>query len=102
MYSPEHPLYQDLPPFHEPNRALKMQSKLIGVNNRNLKTLSVDINNSVELAKNVPQDYLLVGESGIKSKEDIAKLNDNGIKSFLIGEHFMLQNDIDKAVREFI
>jgi indole-3-glycerol phosphate synthase len=86
----------------ELNRALKMQSKLIGVNNRNLKTLTVDINNSVELAKNVPQDYLLVGESGIKSKEDIAKLNNNGIRSFLIGEHFMLQKNIEKAVREFV
>ncbi len=86
----------------ELNRALKMQSKLIGVNNRNLKTLTVDINNSVNMAKNVPQDYVLVGESGIKSKQDIAKLNNRGVKSFLIGEHFMLQSDIEKAVREFI
>lgn len=86
----------------ELNRALKMQSKLIGVNNRNLKTLKVDVNNSINLAKNIPDDYVLVGESGIKSQTDLVKLNEVGIQSFLIGEHFMLQSDIASAVEEFI
>jgi indole-3-glycerol phosphate synthase len=84
------------------NRALKMQSKLIGVNNRNLKTLEVDINNSINLAKNAPEDYILVGESGVKSPADLVKLNEAGIQSFLIGEHFMLQDDISSEVGRFI
>lgn len=86
----------------ELNRALKMQSKLIGINNRNLKTLQIDINTSIELVKQIPDDYLVIGESGIKSRSDIEKLNDAGIKSFLIGEYFMLQDDISSKVKEFL
>ena len=86
----------------ELNRALKMQSKLIGINNRNLKTLEVDVNTSVELVKLVPQGYVIIGESGIKSRKDIEKLNNAGIKSFLIGEHFMLSSDISSEVKKFI
>lgn len=80
-------------------RALKMQSKLVGVNNRNLKTLEVDLQNSVRMASLVPQGWTLVGESGIKTKEDIAMLQKVGINCFLIGEHFMSQKDVGAAVR---
>ena len=73
----------------ELDRALKLKSKLIGINNRNLKTLEVDINNSVNLVKNIPDDYVVICESGIKSAKDIKKINDAGIFGFLIGESFM-------------
>lgn len=86
----------------ELDRALKMQSKLIGINNRNLKTLQIDINTSIELAKKIPDGYTIIGESGVKSRADIEKLNDAGIKSFLIGEYFMLQDNISAKVEEFL
>lgn len=86
----------------ELNRALKMKSKLLGINNRNLKTLEVDLNNSVTLSKLVPDDYVLVGESGIKTSQDIQMLKDVGINCFLIGEHFMNQDDIGQAVTEIL
>ncbi len=86
----------------ELKRALKMQSKLIGINNRNLKTLKVDINTSINLAKQIPDDRIIIGESGIKSRSDIEKLNAGGINSFLIGEHFMLSDDIGDEVKKFL
>jgi len=86
----------------ELNRALKMKSKLLGINNRNLKTLEVDLNNSVTLSKLVPDDYVLVGESGIKTSQDIQMLKDVGINCFLIGEHFMNQDDIGQAVTQIL
>lgn len=81
-------------------RALKLKSKLIGINNRNLKTLEVDINTSVKLASLVPQGYLIVGESGIKTKSDIELLKKFGINCFLIGEQFMSEENIIEAVKK--
>ena len=86
----------------ELQRALKLKSKLIGINNRNLKTLEVDLRTSLKLAPLVPTDYILVGESGIKTRDDIKLLQDANINAFLIGEHFMSQNDIGEAVRNLL
>lgn len=83
----------------ELQRVSKLKSKLIGINNRNLKTLKVNLQTSIELSKQVPQGYILVGESGIKSRSDIETLQKCGINHFLIGEHFMRQEDIVSAVR---
>lgn len=85
----------------ELHRALKLESKLIGINNRNLKTLKVDLQTSLNLAPLVPQDRIIIGESGIKSITDLQKLQQAGIKSFLIGEHFMLQKDFASEVKKF-
>lgn len=87
---------------NELRRALKMQSPLIGINNRNLKTLKTDINNGLSLANKVPDDKILVIESGISSKSAIEKFNQIGIKNFLIGEHFMRQNDVGTALKVFL
>ncbi len=84
----------------ELQRASKLKSKLIGINNRNLKTLEVNLETSLILSEMVPVDYVLVGESGIKSSIDIELLQQAGINCFLIGEHFMRQKDIEKAVRD--
>lgn len=83
--------------FH---RSSCLKSKLLGINNRNLKTLKVDLQTSLLLCVQVPKDYVLVSESGIKDVLDIEILRQAKINCFLIGEHFMRQKDIGKAVRE--
>ncbi len=84
----------------ELQRASKLKSKLIGINNRDLKTLKVDLETSLFLSEKVPSDYVLLSESGIKSSIDIELLQQVGINCFLIGEHFMRQRDITKAVKD--
>lgn len=84
----------------ELQRASKLKSKLLGINNRDLKTLKVNLETSLFLSELVPTDYVLVAESGIKSSVDIELLQQAGINCFLIGEHFMRQKDITKAVRD--
>ena len=69
--------------------ALKAGAKIIGVNNRNLKDFTVDISNSVRLRELVPRDIFFVSESGMKTRADIARLEDNGTNAVLIGETFM-------------
>lgn len=84
----------------ELQRASRLKSKLLGINNRNLKTLQVDLETSLFLSQQVPSDYVLVAESGIKSSIDIELLQQAGINSFLIGEHFMRQKNIAKALQD--
>jgi indole-3-glycerol phosphate synthase len=86
----------------ELNRALKLKTPLIGINNRNLKTLEVDIETSLKLAPKIPKNRIIVGESGIKTKEDIAKLNKTEIHTFLIGESLMAQDDIAFALEKIV
>ena len=84
----------------ELQRASKLKSKLLGINNRDLKTLKVNIETSLFLCEQVSEDYVLVGESGIKSSIEIELLQQAGINCFLIGEHFMRQKNIEKAVKD--
>jgi indole-3-glycerol phosphate synthase len=86
----------------EVDRALKIESDLIGVNNRNLKTLSVDLKTTEELAPKVPKDRLLVAESGLGSPADLARMAKVGARAFLIGESFMRKPDVEAAVREIL
>lgn len=69
--------------------ALNCNAEIIGVNNRNLKTFEVDFNNTFKLRKLVPDDIIFVSESGIKTREDIIKLEENNVNAVLIGEIFM-------------
>lgn len=73
--------------------AMNAKAKIIGVNNRNLKDFTVDINNSLRLRKLVPEDVLFVSESGMKTRADIAKLEENHTNAVLIGETFMRSSD---------
>lgn len=82
----------------ELQRASRLKSKLLGINNRDLKTLKTDLKTSLILSEKVPTDYVLISESGIKDSADIELLQQAGINCFLIGEHFMRQKDIAKAV----
>lgn len=77
----------------EIKRAVACGAKIIGVNNRDLKTFTVDIMNSVRLRKLVPDNTVYVSESGIKTPEDIARLKNNGTNAVLIGETFMRHPD---------
>ncbi len=80
--------------------ALAAQSPLIGVNNRNLHNFETDLDNSIQLAKMLSADQLLVSESGIHTLADVHRLQAAGIKSFLIGEVFMRAADPGQALAE--
>lgn len=77
----------------EVRRALKIGARIIGVNNRDLKTFTVDINNSARFRQLVPPEVIFVSESGIKTAEDIDKLRTNGTNAVLIGETLMRSAD---------
>lgn len=77
----------------EVERALKIGAKIVGVNNRDLKTFTVDTNNSIKLRRLAPSDVVFVSESGIKSHEDIAHLYENEVDAVLIGETLMRSPD---------
>lgn len=82
----------------EVNMALDAKAKIIGVNNRDLKTFTVDINNSARLRELVPPEIAFVSESGIKTREDIVKLVNNGTDAVLIGETLMRNPDKKAAL----
>ena len=83
----------------EVERAVKLGARIIGVNNRDLKTFTVDIHNSIRLRKLVPEETLFVSESGIKTAEDIMRLRTNGTNAVLIGETLMRSEDKGKMLR---
>ena len=80
--------------------ALSAGARIIGVNNRNLKDFTVDINTSVRLREAVPPEILFVAESGIRTAADIAVLRDNGVNAVLVGEQLMRANDKQAALSE--
>ena len=81
--------------IYELDFALSQKAKLIGINNRNLKTFDVDINTSIDLASTInDNDIVLVSESGISSSSDIITLNSYGIYTFLVGEHLIKSKNI--------
>jgi indole-3-glycerol phosphate synthase len=73
----------------ELDRALKLKTSLVGVNNRNLRTFEVSLDTTLTLMNDFPADKLLVTESGIATREDVSRLRAAGIHAFLVGEAFM-------------
>lgn len=86
----------------ELERALKLETDLIGVNNRNLKTLEVDIAMTESLAPSVPPDRILISESGLYSPGDLARMAEVGVRCFLVGESLMRHDDVEAATKALL
>ena len=82
----------------ELERALKLKTRLVGINNRNLRTFEVSLQTTLDLQKNVPADRLLVTESGILSPADVKTMRDAGVNAFLVGEAFMRAKEPGEAL----
>lgn len=84
----------------ELERALQLENRLIGINNRNLHTFEVTLENTFELLERIPDDRIVVTESGIHSREDVAAMRDKDVHSFLVGEAFMRADEPGGKLKE--
>jgi indole-3-glycerol phosphate synthase/phosphoribosylanthranilate isomerase len=83
-------------------RALRLEPRIIGVNNRDLRTLAVDLQTSFDLIERIPDDVIAVAESGLKGTGEIRRLRDAGFDAFLVGEHLMLADDPGTALEQLL
>lgn len=86
----------------EVERALKLGGRLLGINNRNLRTFETKLDTFKTTAANVPDDAFLVAESGIFTRDDVLELAGYGAQAYLVGESLMRQNDVERAARDLI
>ena len=86
----------------ELQRAIDAGARIVGVNNRNLRTLAVDVDASYRLARRIPGDVVAVSESGLQSRADLERLSAAGYRAFLIGERFMTDPDPAAAIGDLI
>lgn len=83
-------------------RSICPEISLVGVNNRNLKDFTVDVNTSHELARHIPSEFVTVSESGLTNAETVNELRASGYQGFLMGEHFMKHDDPGAAAKQFM
>jgi indole-3-glycerol phosphate synthase len=88
--------------YEEIIMANKLKTSLVGINNRNLKTMEVNINNTINLKKHIDTDKLIVAESGLKNHQDLIMLKENNVNIFLIGESLMKKPDVTSATKEIL
>jgi indole-3-glycerol phosphate synthase len=88
--------------FKELEMALLIKADIIGINNRDLKTSTIDLNTTFKLKKELPLNKIVVSESGIKTREDVKRLEDAGIDSMLVGTAFLEEVDIAKKIDELM
>ena len=86
----------------ELDRALRLNSKLIGINNRDLNSFQTDLTTTLNLAKQIPKDYTVISESGIFTRQDIELIMSCGVNSFLIGENFMKSKNIENEFSKLL
>ncbi|NNJ90607.1 MAG: indole-3-glycerol phosphate synthase TrpC [Gammaproteobacteria bacterium] len=84
----------------ELQRALKLNNRLIGINNRNLRTFEVSLDTTLKMLEQIPQQSIVVTESGIHSKEDVKLMRDNNVDAFLVGEAFMRADEPGEKLSE--
>jgi indole-3-glycerol phosphate synthase len=87
---------------HELERALKLRSKLIGINNRDLRTFETTLATTKRLAPRIPSDRIVVSESGIFAPRDLTDLAASGVRTFLVGESLMREADVEHATRTLL
>jgi len=86
----------------ELSKVLASKAQIIGINNRDLTTLTTDLSTTLTLSKLVPKDRMLVSESGIKTQEDVKKLQECGVRAILVGESLMSAPDISAKMKELL
>lgn len=86
----------------ELEKALYLDAEIIGINNRNLKTLAIDLSTTLRLIKEVPSGKIVVSESGIRTRQDVLTLQDHGIDAMLIGTSFMETPDIGRKIDDLL
>jgi len=88
--------------YKELDKSLHAGAMLVGINNRDLKTFLVSLQTTLDLLKDIPDDRTIVSESGIKTRDDVIKLQQAGVDAILVGESLMREKDIRKKVKELL
>ncbi len=88
--------------YKELDRSLLAGAMLVGINNRDLQSFSVSLQTTLDLLKDIPDDRIVVSESGIKTREDVLTLQQAGVDAILVGESLMREKDIGKKVKELL
>jgi indole-3-glycerol phosphate synthase len=88
--------------YKELDKSLRAGAMLVGINNRDLGTFIVDLQTTIDLMKDIPGDRTVVSESGIRTREDVVKLQRSGVSAILVGESLMREKDIEKKVKELL
>jgi indole-3-glycerol phosphate synthase len=84
----------------ELKRALPLNNRLIGINNRDLRTFKTTLNTTIDLLGLIPDDHIVVTESGIHTPEDVARMRENKVNAFLVGEAFMRADNPGEKLSE--